>query len=91
MGGGYWNGTGVAGGSLLSEGSSSGKRDLSETGTFEDCGGLIVELCTGASRASRPSEKSSSLGSLNPDILLTVSNCHAFDSDDKRLSGLFDG
>ena len=88
MDGGYWNGTGVAGGSLLSEDSSSGKRDLSETGTFEGCGGLIVELCAGAPRVSRPSEKSSSL---NPDILLTVSNCHAFDCDDKRLSGLLDG
>lgn len=86
----YWNGVGVAGGSLVSE-DSSGKRDLSETGTLEDCGGLIVELCAGASKASRPSANSSSIGSLNPDILLTVSNCHPFDSDDKRWSGLLGG
>ena len=46
--GGCWNGMGVVGDSLVSE-DSSGKRDLSETGTFEDCAGLIVELCTGVS------------------------------------------
>lgn len=85
--GGYWNGMGVAGDSLASE-DSSGKRDLSETGTLEDCAGLIVELCTGVSKGSRPGENSSSIGSLNPAILLTVSNCHASGSDDERWSGL---
>ena len=81
--GGYWNGMGVAGDSLISE-DSSGKRDLSDTGTLEGCGGLIVELCTGVSGASKPDENSSSTGSLNPDVLLTVSNCHASDDDDER-------
>lgn len=86
--GGCWNGIGVAGDSLVSKDSSAGKRDLSETGTLEGWAGLIVELCTGVSEASRPSEISPSIGSLNPDMLLTVSNCHAFDSVDKRWSGL---
>ena len=82
--GGCWNGIGVAGDSLASKDSSAGKRDLSETGTLEGWAGLIVELCTGVSEASRPSEISPSIGSLNPDMLLTVSNCHASDDDDER-------
>lgn len=79
---GYWR-TGVTGDLLASEG-SSGKRDLSETGTLEDWPGLMVELCTGVSGANRPDEGSSSTGSLNPDMLLTVSNCHPSDDDDAR-------
>lgn len=85
--GGYWNGVGVAGDSLVSEG-SSGKRDLSETGTLEGCAGLIVEFCMGVSGTSRLGENPPSICSLNPAILLTVSNCHASDSDDERWSGL---
>lgn len=85
--GGYWNGVGVTSDSLVSE-DSCGKRDLSETGTLEGCVGLIVELCTGASGESRLCENSSSINSPNPAILLTVSNCHASDSDDERWSGL---
>lgn len=87
--GGYWNGTGVAGDSLVSV-DSSGKRDRSETGTLEGCVGLIVEFCTGVSGTNRPCENSPSIGSLSPDILLTVSNCHASDSDDERWLGLYD-
>ena len=85
--GGYWNGIGVAGDSLGSK-DSSGKRHLSETGSLDDCAGLIVEACTGISESSRPSENSSFIGSLDPDIPLTVSNCHASGSDDERWSGL---
>ena len=84
--GGYWR-MGVAGDSLISE-ESSRKRDLSETGTLEDWTGLMVELCTGASGVNRPGESSSSVGSLNPEILLTVSNCHPSDDDDVRSLGL---
>lgn len=73
---------GVAGDSLVSD-ESSGKRDLSETGTFGGCAGLMVELCTGVSGANGPGENSS-VCSLNPEILLTVSNCHPSDSDDER-------
>lgn len=84
--GGYWR-TGVAGDSLISE-EFSGKRDLSETGTLEGWAGFMVELCTGVSGANRPGGSSSSTGSLNPDILLTVSNCHPSDDDDDRWSSL---
>ena len=83
--GGYWR-TGVAGDSLAPE-ESSGKRDLSETGTLEDWVGLIVELCAKVSGANRPCDSPSSTGSLNPEILLTVSNCHPSDND-VRWSGL---
>ena len=84
--GGYWR-TGVAGDSSVSK-DSSGKSDLSDTGTLGGCAGLIVELCTGVSGANKLGESSSSIGSLKPDTLLTVSNCHPSDNDDKRWSAL---